>query len=1259
MGYRFVFGASGAGKSYFLYREIIEQAEKSLLKPVHFFYVVPDQYSMQVQKELVAAHPSHGIMNIDVLSFGRLAHRIFEEIGMQERPVLNDMGKTLVLRRIAGTIRKSLPVIGGNLHKSGYIAEVKSALSEFMQYGVGLRELDGLIEYAAGQGALQARLRDLRTLYEAFLDYERERFVTSEETLDLLALAVPQSGLLRDSVIVVDGFTGFTPVQNRVLCALMQRAAQVSVSLTISQDGGLPVRQVMETGDAGAQESLFYAARKTVRDLSRLAQEAGVIHERDLYLSGGEAQRSGGGAAGVAEVERSGGSSDAAVAERPGRNSGAGAEERLGGSSETTVTEQFGRTTVACPVRFRENPELAHLEAHLFRYPLRPYREEHGAQDAAFAPRNGVYGGENRESGADLEESAIRIYEASDPEEEARQMCILIRRLVEEEGYCYRDFAAVAGDLESYADALLKMSARYEIPVYIDRKSGVSSNPLTEAIRSALEIVLMDFSYESVFHYLRSGLSDLTQEETDALENYCLAHGIRGAKRWDRVFETEVEEARVRFLSEIAPLRIAVSAKVTVGERVRALYAFLLGVQAQSKTEESASQFAREGDPVRERAYRQLYRKVMELLDQIYELLSEERMNARDFMELMETGFGEIRVGTLPQKADRLVAGDMERTRLMQVKVLFVLGVNDGNIPKSASGGGLLSDLDREFLAGSGTELAPTPRQQMYTQRLALYLNMTKPTERLFLSYARVSADGRTQRPSYLIPMIRRMFPQTQIEVPEREPAASRLRSLRDSLPFLADSLRQFADGYYDGDEAQRRLFLTVYGLGAVLPGGESGAGGSVAGEMERRLSVLTEAAFRRYRPQTLRPQTAEKLYGRYLRGSVSRLETCAQCYCRQFLQYGMRLRERPEYRFVPTDAGNVLHESVDKFAGKLRERGLTWANFTREQGRQLAEEVVEESTAAYADLLLYATARSTAAVERIKRVLARSVETLQYQLSRGLFVPGAYELAFGTREAPLGEIVLPLSLRDGTEKSALYLNGRIDRIDLCETQDSVYVKILDYKSGYRDLVPERIRQGLQLQLMVYMAAALEMEHALHPEKKAVPAAMLYYRFDDPLTEETAPPEGGRTEQVNQAEPDNQAVPEKRQAGQTAPEEEQDEAQRAAQRRLLRPRGLVNADEAVLELLDRGHTNTSDVIPVGWKKDGSLTSSSKAISEEEYRELEEAAREAMCRLGEEILRGNVTASPSIVDGRSACLYCPYRDVCGFDKKTPGYTKRTL
>ena len=281
MGLKFYIGASGSGKSYRLYEDIIAQAMENPHR--NYLIVVPDQFTMQTQLDMVRRHPRSGIMNIDVLSFGRLSHRIFEEVGGNDKPVLDDTGKSLVLRKVAAGLEDDLSVMKRNIKKIGYIHEVKSALSEFMQYGLGTKEVEQLVEYSSKRGALSYKLKDLHLLYEGFLQYIREKYITTEETLDRLRHVLPKSRIVADSVIAFDGFTGFTPIQYNVIQELMLLANEVIVTVTAD------TREDCYKSDG--EQKLFHLSKKTICDLEKKAKEAGVARAEDVLLTESTVQR--------------------------------------------------------------------------------------------------------------------------------------------------------------------------------------------------------------------------------------------------------------------------------------------------------------------------------------------------------------------------------------------------------------------------------------------------------------------------------------------------------------------------------------------------------------------------------------------------------------------------------------------------------------------------------------------------------------------------------------------------------------------------------------------------------------------------------------------------------------------------------------------------------------------------------------------------------------------------------------------------------
>ena len=233
MSLQFIFGNSGSGKSYYLYHYIVEEAVRHPDK--NYLVLVPEQFTMQTQKDLCMAHPRGGIMNVDVLSFGRLAHRVFEELGEDNRTVLDDEGKNLVLRRVAGACEEELTVLKGNLKKQGYISEVKSVISEFTQYGIGFERLDEFMDTLNPESYLYYKLKDIRKVYEKFEEYLSRKYITKEEMLDVLSDAVPSSEILRGSVVALDGFTGFTPVQNRLMGELLKVCEKVMITVEMDE----------------------------------------------------------------------------------------------------------------------------------------------------------------------------------------------------------------------------------------------------------------------------------------------------------------------------------------------------------------------------------------------------------------------------------------------------------------------------------------------------------------------------------------------------------------------------------------------------------------------------------------------------------------------------------------------------------------------------------------------------------------------------------------------------------------------------------------------------------------------------------------------------------------------------------------------------------------------------------------------------------------------------------------------------------------
>ena len=548
MALTFIYGNSGSGKSGFVFEKVIQMAAEDSRR--NFYVIVPEQFTMQTQRELVERSGNQVIMNIDVVSFERLAYRIFDELGIHNT-IMEETGKCLVLRRIAEEKAKDLTVLKGNIRKMGYIGELKSMISELMQYDVSAEELEHFLTGLNSQSNLYDKLSDIHVMYRAFEDYLAGRYVTAEKVLEVLMDAAGDSALLKDAVLVFDGFTGFTPVQMKLLHRLMHIAGEMYVTVT------LDVRE-QPLEDKGIQD-LFYMSRKMTRALTAAAREEHYPIEEPVFLN-------------------------------PAEHS-----------------------------RMEENEVLFHLEQNLFRPKARIYQEEC--------------------------KNALKIYSLASPRAELTFAAAKICQLMREENYRYSDFAIVSGDVAGYAKYAKSVFDTYEIPCFVDMKNTILYHPCVELIRAALEIAEQNYSYESVFRYMRTGLTGFSEEETDLLENYVIAKGIRGSAKWSHKFlkparrhgrlnvsEEEIQQElaaldklRERLWKQTKPLYETFTGKdAAVREQTIALYEFLCSLSLEQQLCAKKEEFEAKGEEILASEYRQIYKIVVDLLDKMVDLLGDE-----------------------------------------------------------------------------------------------------------------------------------------------------------------------------------------------------------------------------------------------------------------------------------------------------------------------------------------------------------------------------------------------------------------------------------------------------------------------------------------------------------------------------------------------------------------------------------------------------------------------------------------------------------
>ena len=885
MSLRFYAGPVGSGKTTALLKSMIGQ---SIREPERkFFVIVPEQFTNDTQRLCLKLHPRRGLMNIDVLSFNRLAYRVQSELGSCGEEMLEEIGKSFVVEKMALDMGKSLPFFGEGLARPGNAAEMKSLISECMLYDVKPEDLTG----GASGSMLSAKMKDIGAVYEAFLQWLKEhKAMTAEELPDRLARMLPRSELLKDATVILDGFTGFTPVQLRLVGEILSAARDVTAAITLDS-GRDPLGPYRKT-------DLFVMSFEMAEALADMAGKRGVRILPTVYAGEG-------------------------------------------------------------PDRFTEAPDLRHLERNLFRRSRRVY--EGGA------PR-------------------IDIFAAGGPVAEVQETARQIKRLVRERNYRYRDFAVITGDLPTYGNYIREIFPRYGIPCFVDEKRLLIRTSFVEYLRAALEACVTDYAPDAVFRMLRTGMTDFSDSEIDLLENHVTALGIRSKRKWrekwifhgkneDPEIVPALNEFRERFLYYIDPLAEALAdRKGTVLTRTEALYEFCVRSGCEKRLKRQAEAFGEAGRQDLMRETKSVYGIVMGLLDKLAAVLGDEKISMRGYRALIEAGFNEQKLGIIPPTADQVMAGDMERSRPANVKVLFFIGVSEGIVPKTESSGGLLTESDRDMLASRDVRLKPTARENIAISRYYMYLTLAKPSDRLYLMYPEADIDGAVRRPSYLISSVQKLYSDLSVRTAADPMTSEGLYELpespADGFSLLAGTIGTVAD------KAPVPAFFELFGWYRNDPA------------WFYRTEALLDALNYRKPKDVISRRTARLLYGNHMVNSPTRLERFSECAFAHFVTYGLRLKEREVYSFSGMDMGNVLHSALERFARELGEAGLSWADLAKGERNARAEAAVRNAALTYGADILTDSSRSEYQVKRMERLMKTSVWALAEQLSRGDFEP-------------------------------------------------------------------------------------------------------------------------------------------------------------------------------------------------------------------------------------------------------------------------------
>ncbi len=789
-----------------------------------------------------------------------------------------------------------------------------------------------------------------------------------------------------------------------------------------------------------------------------------------------------------------------------------------------------------------------------------------------------------RYNGASYKEKTedIFLFSSESPYEETD---MLARDIIEKtkKGYRFSDIGIMCPNPGEYSGIIESSFKKHGIRYYMNLPKTMLMHPVCLLFLSLFDIFISSFSYEAVFTFLKTGFIDV--ENVNLLENYVLDNGIKGST-WQNEFTfkadkydlKKINRAREQFLSLVMPFRESTKGKTLCGDYIEALESFCDLIDFEKKTEKLIAFLSKKNLIKEAMEYKRAYECFSDVCNQLYVCMEKDSFGIEKLSDMMKSAFSESKLSTLPPSSDEILCAGPDEIRHHNFRILYIIGATDANFPQLPSGTGLLTDNERRILRENEIELAPDLKRKALEQPFKIYEILTIPTEKLIVSYPVSDISRAGTRASSVVTELKALFPLlSEISsigaCDESLISTARATVCQMLINEKSDLFAQAKRWYLENEKWQKRI---KYILSA------------------KRFSTFS----------SISEEMAERLWGKNLHATVSRLEAFAQCPFKFFATYGLKLSPRDRQELSPPDAGIFMHDVMDRFTAYVMENNLSWNGITKEDCVKKGYELSEESVKILLEKTPLMTKRHEFLVEKLKKSASDTLWAVVRQVQAGIFTPYASELDIGKCEE-----ITPITIKT-PKGSSVTLYGIVDRVDRSEDG----YRIIDYKSSEHDINLPEVEQGISLQLFVYANA---LRNSMGKIK-----GMFYLTMHSPKIEFTE----GMSEDT-------------------------------LQREILKSfalNGYVVGDSEDVVDMDINVDGASSVIKTSFvKKRGAFT---RELPPEKYEEISEKMFEKITEYAERITGGDTSVLPVASGSRTACDFCEYTAVCGFEKGRGTYRK---
>jgi len=823
----------------------------------------------------------------------------------------------------------------------------------------------------------------------------------------------------------------------------------------------------------------------------------------------------------------------------------------------------------------------------------------------------------------------IHIFTARDIFSEIEHAAIEVIKAVRN-GCRYREVGIMCGDIENYSDIIETVFRNCDIPYFIDAKKNIANHPIILAITSIFDIFVNNWNYDSVFSHIRTGFSVLNDEEADMLENFVLARGIRGEKYWcekdwelrktgifDTVYDekeneskkakeeqelSRINEIRRKFIEPFVEFRKSFSGRKTVKEICGALYKMLdEKMNMPGIIMNRAKAFKEEGRKDEAAQFTQLWNIFISMIDQAVMVMGDEYCSFEKFSDIVSAGFSKYEIRIIPTGADRVSIGTVDRSRAVNIKYMLIIGASSGNIPSAGIAADMFTEAERKKLIDSGIEIDKGKSDRLYDEQFKIYKALTAASDKLYISYPSADWDGGEMRCAEFVNDILRRFPKA------KQTDNLMGDDINDYLILPPKAVfSHIASGVRKNEDARYKQIFEWY----------------KENENFRKSTEYIDLTdeFKKQN-EKLSKDLILKLYGRDGYYSISRFETFAKCPFNYFMNYGIGARPQKVWKLQNYDIGQFMHNYINKFCGiidsekkndSIEELKRIWSECDREKQKTIISGLIDEAR----EKLLKSgiTGRAEYMTRLMEKNLIRSVGNIVDCINKGDF-------AIYKTELEIKDFYII-----SKKGKKIKISGYIDRIDLYNDGDDVYIRVIDYKTGSKKFDIGEILNNNEFQLFIYAQAAekLYIKNVFSKQNNKI-AGILYVPIRD------------RIQTVK--DPDKKTI-------------------EKALKDAKKMDGIVIDDLESARISYRLENDIDDgsvYHPVKLKKSGGFDSYSNVISEKEYKKLCEYVNDGVRDIYERINSGDISIYPyDAKSDMSVCGYCDYKDICLFDKNAYKY-----